>query len=201
MKSRLNLFLKRPLTAFVAITASSLTASAGTIWDGGGAANTDLTLDANWDGDVANAINGTTAAIFATGGSAATVNVPARFTTLTFNRNDAAGFTVGGSSVLSVNLSASSSVQNLVVSNTDSNAVTTINSPLQVHTTGTTGTRLLNIVNSEADSAGPSLEIKGSLGASTAANTFNLRFGGRAAPGFPDPSAGFPASSSTSINN
>jgi autotransporter-associated beta strand protein len=178
MKSRSNLFLRCPLTALFAVTAFSLPASAGTIWDGGGAANTDIALDANWDGDVANAVNGTTAAIFGTGGSLATIDVPARFTTLTFNRNDPAGFTIGGSSVLSVNISASSSVQNLVVSNTDSNAVATINAPFQVYTTGTTGTRLLNIVNSEADSAGPSLEIKGSLGASTTANTFNLRFGG-----------------------
>jgi autotransporter-associated beta strand protein len=178
MKFRLNLFLKHPLMAVFAITAGSLPASAGTIWDGGGGANTDITLDANWDGDAANAIDGTAAAIFATGGSFATINVPARFTTLTFNRNDPAGFTIGGSSVLSVNHSASSSVQNLAVSNTDSNGVTTINAPLQVYTTGTTGTRLLNIPNSEADAATPALEIKGGLSASTPANTFNLRFGG-----------------------
>ena len=181
MKPRSNPLLRASRLALLAITFGSLPVFAGTTWDGGGGATTDINLADNWDGTapgVVNAIDGTTAATFATGGSSATMNVPARFTTLTFNRADAAGFTIGGASILSVNITASSSTQNLLVSNTASNGISTITAPLQVYTTGTTGTRLLNIPNSEPDTATPSLVITGGIAASTTANTFNLRFGG-----------------------
>jgi autotransporter-associated beta strand protein len=177
MKPVANPFLRAAHLAFAAITFGALPAFAGTIWDAGGGGTTDINNALNWGG-VVNAIDGTTAASFATAGSSATMNVPARFTTLTFNRNDAAGFTIGGASTLSVNITGVSSTQNLLVSNTAANGITTINAPLQVYTTGTTGTRLLNIPNGEADTSTPSLVITGGIAAATTANTFNLRFGG-----------------------
>ncbi len=154
-------------------------AHAGTTWDGGGA-NTNIDLADNWDGaapGVVNALNGTTAAIFGTGGNSANLNVSAYFTSLTFNRDDASGFTVGGTQALSVLRSTSGSSANFTVSNTAANGVTTIDAPFRVNTSAG-GTSLLTIRNDEAGASGESLLFSGTVGASTPANLFGLRFGG-----------------------
>ncbi len=153
---------------------------AGTIWDGGGSANTNINFADNWDGTspgVVNALNGTTAAIFGTGGSVATMNVAGAFTSLTFNRDDAAGFTVNGTANLSVSASGSGATANLSVSNTAGNGVATISAPLRVNTDAG-GTRLLVIDNRETGSIGESLVISGGIAATTPANGYGLRFGG-----------------------
>ncbi len=82
------------------ITASP-SAFAGTIWDGGGGATTNINTAANWDADVVNSLNGTTAATFGTGGATATINANASFTGITINRD--AAFTIAdGSGSLTV---------------------------------------------------------------------------------------------------
>jgi len=168
------------VTSLLAQMALVGSAYAGTVWDGGGS-NTNINFADNWDGTapgVVNALNGTTAASFGTGGSIATMNVDARFTTLTFNRNDAAGFTVNGPSILSVNQTASGSTINLAVSDTAGNGTTTINSALQINTDAGGGTRLLNILNSESGVTSGSLVINGNLSTSNATNTVAIRAGG-----------------------
>lgn len=152
------------------------TAHAQTVWDGGGAADTNINTALNWNNDTVNALNGTQAATFGTGGSVATMNVDGYFSTLVFNRNDASGFTVNGSGILSVLASGSGATANLSVSDTAGNGVTTISAPLRVNTDAG-GTRLLVIDNREAGTTGESLVISGGISASNA-NAYGLRFAG-----------------------
>lgn len=169
------------VTSLLAQVALAGSAYAGTTWDGGGGANTNINLADNWDGTapgVVNALDGTTNATFGTGGSTVTMNVAARFGNLTFSRNDAAGFTVNGPSTLSVNQQTSGTGINLGVSDTAGNGTVTINSALQVNTDAGGTTRLLNIKNDEKDVSTGSLIINGNLSASTPANTYAIRAGG-----------------------
>jgi fibronectin-binding autotransporter adhesin len=97
MKPRILSTARLSFTLASAIAALLATQSifAGTIWDGGGGATTNINTAANWDGTapgVVNALNGTTAATFGTGGSTATINVAASFTGITINRD--AAFTI-----------------------------------------------------------------------------------------------------------
>jgi hypothetical protein len=87
MKGRLNPFFCSSVAALIVTSFCASSLQAGTTWDGGGWATTNIDEALNWGGTV-NAIDGTTAATFATGGNSATMNVPARFTTLTFNRKN-----------------------------------------------------------------------------------------------------------------
>ena len=110
-------------------------------------------------------------------GSAANLNVSAYFNSLTFNRNDSAGFTVGGGQTLSVLRSTSGGTANLTVGDTAGNGITTISAPFQVNTSSG-GTSLLTIRNDEAGTSGASLVFSNTLSASTPANVFGLRFAG-----------------------
>jgi len=180
MKPKSNAFLRASRLALLTISLSA-SVHAGTTWDGGGGATTDINLADNWDGTapgVVNALNGTTAAIFATGGNAATLNVPARFSTITFNRNDASGFTISGASTLSANQATAGGTINLAVSDTAGNGVSSISSAFQVNTDAGGGTRLLNIKNDEKDVPAGSLLVSGGISASTPANTYVIRAGG-----------------------
>jgi fibronectin-binding autotransporter adhesin len=83
------------LVMAVSLTTQSL--NAGTIWDGGGGTgNTSISTATNWNDNVVNALDGTTAATFGTGGSTATINVNTSFTGVTINR--AANFTIANGS-------------------------------------------------------------------------------------------------------
>jgi fibronectin-binding autotransporter adhesin len=180
MKPNSNAFLRASRLALLTISLST-SVHAGTTWDGGGAANTNIDLADNWDGTapgVVNALNGTTAASFATGGNAAAMNVPARFTTITFNRNNAGGFAISGASTLSVNQSTAGGTINLGVSDTAGNGVSSISSAFQVNTDAGGGNRFLNIKNDEKDVAAGSLLVSGGISASTPANTYQIRAGG-----------------------
>lgn len=171
---------KTSSSALALVTVITLQQShAGTTWDGGGGANSNIDFADNWDGTspgVVNALNGTTAATFGTGGSVATMNVDGYFTTLTFNRDNASGFTVNGPSTLSVLASTGGATANFSVSDTASNGVTTINAPFKVNTDAG-GTRLLTIDNREAGTTGASLVFTGAIGATATANAYGMRFG------------------------
>ena len=149
---------------------------AGTTWDGGGGSDTTVTNDLNWGGAV-NALNGTQPAIFATGGSNATLNVNAKFKTLTFNQAD--GFVVNGPGTLTVSNSTSSTTINFSVSALQNNGATVINTPMFVDT-GASGTRLLVLDNNGSPGAGggPSLIISNKLVATVPANTWAFRLRG-----------------------
>ena len=74
---------------------------ADAVWDGGGPAGDGFSVAANWDGDALPSFDGFSRAIFATGGSTATVDTPATFTKMTFNA--ASDFTVAaGAGTLTV---------------------------------------------------------------------------------------------------
>ena len=97
--------------AFATLCLSATSASfAGTIWDAGGGATTNINTASNWDSDAVNALNGTTSATFATAGSTATINTNASFTGITFNRDspftiaDGAGSLTVGSGGITVTL-------------------------------------------------------------------------------------------------
>ena len=86
MKSKFasrRLFLATFTTFCLSVTP---TAFAGTVWNAGGGATTNINTAANWGG-VVNALNGTTTATFATAGSSATINTNASFTGVTLNRD------------------------------------------------------------------------------------------------------------------
>jgi autotransporter-associated beta strand protein len=109
MKSKFasrRLFLATFTTFCLSVTP---TAFAGTIWDGGGA-NTNINTRENWDSDAVNALNGSTAATFATAGSTATINTNTSFTGITLNRDaaftiaDGAGSLTVGSGGITVTL-------------------------------------------------------------------------------------------------
>lgn len=164
------------LIALAGLVAMS-SAFAQTTWDGGGGATTNINLNTNWNNDVANSLNGTQSGTFGTGGSTATMNVDGYFTALTFNRNDAAGFTVNGPGTLSVLASGSGATPNLSISDTAGNGVTTINAALRLNNDAG-GTRLLVIDNRETGTAGESLVISNGLSSSNGTNAYGLRFGG-----------------------
>ncbi len=63
-------------------------------WDGEGAADTLFSTAVNWDGDTAPTFDGTTHAVFGTGGATATVDTAANLYGMVFNRD--ADFTVTG---------------------------------------------------------------------------------------------------------
>lgn len=143
-------------------------AYAGTVWDGGGGADTNINTAANWDGTapgVVNALNGTAVASFGTGGSSATMNVDGFFTSVTFNR--AGDFAIDGSSNLIVRSSNSGSTANLVVSSGAGANTFSINAPLQVGTNNGDTNKLLAINNNKA---GSTLDINGALSRSTASS-------------------------------
>ena len=75
---------------------------ADAVWDGGGTGAGDgFSVAANWDGDALPSFDGFSRAIFATGGSTATVDTPATFTKMTFKA--ASDFTVAaGAGTLTV---------------------------------------------------------------------------------------------------
>ncbi len=105
------------------------------------------------------------------------MNVSGTFTTLTFVPDSSSGFTVSGTGALVVNSIGSGSTPNVTVSNTGSNGVVTISAPFAVNTSGTVATRLLTILNNEADTAGSSLLINGGISAA-GTNTWGLRYSG-----------------------
>lgn len=148
---------------------------AGTTWDGGGGSDTTVTNDLNWGGTV-NALDGTQPATFASGGSNATLNVNARFKTLTFN--NVGGFTINGPGTLTVSNSTSSTTINLSVTPAQGDGVTVLNTPMFVDT-GSAGTKLLVLDNSDAAaSTGPSLIFSNTLAATVPANTWAFRLRG-----------------------
>ena len=101
MKSKLACCRLFPV-AFATLCLSGTPASfAGTIWDAGGGTTTNINTATNWDGDVVNALNGSTTATFGTAGSTATINTNASFSGITFNRD--AAFTIAdGAGTLTV---------------------------------------------------------------------------------------------------
>lgn len=165
-----------PLAFLITIFLGQLASTeAQTVWDAGGASDTSINLSANWNNNTANSLNGSQAGQFGTGGTTATMNVAGFFSTLTFNRDSALGFTINGPSTLSVLASGSGATANFNVSDTAGNGTTTINAPLQVNTDAG-GTRLLVVDNREAGTTGASLVISNGLGASNS-NAYGLRFG------------------------
>jgi hypothetical protein len=98
----------------LAALASPLTAQ--TIWDGGAAPDNSINNATNWNNDVA-ILTGSQAVSFAASTSlsnVATMNVPAKFRTITFNK--ANGFTIDGASTLTVSNSTGSGSPNITVS-------------------------------------------------------------------------------------
>ncbi len=170
---KLKNFNLSALTSVIAFAISSKL-SAQTSWDAGGGATTSINLNTNWNNDTLPLFNGTQAATFSSG-SAATMNADGYFSTLTFNRDNASGFTVNGASILSVANSASGATPNLTIGDTTSNGVTTINSSFQINTSAG-ATRLLTVDNREAGTTGASLLLTGAIGATTPANTYGMRF-------------------------
>ena len=170
--------LRRLRAALAALTAvcGFQVLHAGTTWDGGAGADTTITNDLNWGGAV-NAFDGSQPATFATGGSNATLNVNARFKSLTFNRDDAAGFTIIGPNTLTVSNTTSGSTVNFLVSDTAANGSIVVNAPLQV-TTAPSGNRFLVIRNNEVGTTGPGLIFSNSISATVPANAWGLRLGG-----------------------
>jgi autotransporter-associated beta strand protein len=149
---------------------------AGTTWDGGGGADATVTNALNWGGTT-NAINGTQPAIFATGGSNATLNVNARFKALTFNKPG--GFTINGPGALTVSNSSSSSTINFSVAAAQADGATVINTPMFMDTGSAGATRLLVLDNSDAaTTTGPSLIFSNTLAATVPANTWAFRLRG-----------------------
>ncbi|HRR35310.1 MAG TPA: autotransporter-associated beta strand repeat-containing protein [Kiritimatiellia bacterium] len=82
------------------VVTGTQTTYADAVWDGGGAGSSFSTPE-NWEGDALPSFDGFARAIFATGGTAATVDAPATFTKVTFNANT--NFTVAaGSGTLTI---------------------------------------------------------------------------------------------------
>lgn len=168
------------VTSLLAQMSLAGSAYAGTTWDGGGSGNTSINLADNWDGTgagVVNALNGTTAATFGTGGSNATMNVDGFFTAITLNRTATTGFTFDGSGNLTVRSSNSGATQNIVVSSSLGGNVS-INSPFRVDTNNADANKLLVINN---NSTSKTLTFNGPVSLSGASSqNFTLRYQGSA---------------------
>jgi fibronectin-binding autotransporter adhesin len=157
--------------ALLALTASPLPAQ--TIWDGGAAPDNSINNATNWNNDTV-ILDGSQAVSFAASGSlsnVATMNVPAKFKTITFNK--ANGFTIDGSSMLAVSNSTASGSPNITVSSGQNAGQTVISAPFAVET-GATATKLLNILNN----SGLGIVFSNTVSASVSANPFGFRLQG-----------------------
>ena len=82
------------------VTNGTQTVYADVTWDGGGT-SANVSVAENWDGDTLPSFAGYTRAVFASGGTTATVDTPATFTKMVFNANT--NFTVAaGAGVLTL---------------------------------------------------------------------------------------------------
>ena len=84
---------KRRMMSLILAAATAVTVcAADRTWDGGSAADSNFSATNNWDNDTLPAFDGTTRAVFGTGGATATVDTAVSLSGITFNRD--AGFTV-----------------------------------------------------------------------------------------------------------
>jgi autotransporter-associated beta strand protein len=147
---------------------------AQTIWDGGATPDNNINTPANWDNDIANLLNASQNATFSTGGTNATLNVNAKFRSVTFN--NPAGFTINGPGTLTVTNSVGSGAPNVIVSSAQNAGPTVITAPFTVET-GTAGTKLLNIQNNSTF-GGAGLVFSNSVSASNPATNYAFRLQG-----------------------
>jgi autotransporter-associated beta strand protein len=171
MKPKSNAFLRASRIALVAITFGALPAFAGTTWDGGGLADTDLGTGANWNvDDLAPAFDGTANVTFSSAGTTATVSPAGNIEFNGITLNQASGFTIQpGTGTLRIKGTSGSSTTNGFISASGSTGMT-ISAPIVVNTAGT----ILNVNNS--NNAATGLTLSGGLSASS--GTYSFRLGG-----------------------
>lgn len=164
------------VTLLACFVAPHPTLLAQTVWDAGGAGNSSINLNTNWNSDTLPANDGTAAVQFGTGGSLATFNVDYFFNNVTLNR--VSSFTLnstGGNLIL--RSSNSGSTYTLTMS-AGANSTQTINAPLRIDTNNADANKLFVIRNNQGNATNV-LDINGDLARSTASSTdFQIRYEG-----------------------
>jgi autotransporter-associated beta strand protein len=177
--------------ALIAITFSTLSAFAGTTWDGGATPDTNIDTPANWDADTAPSLAGTVGVLFQSANNVATLNVPAAFrlpsTTIpavAFGANFTLNSTDGNSLTL---YGTNSGTQSVLRTNSGASSVT-INSPIEIFATSPVssplgGLLVINVNNLTA--ANTALNIVGGISraSSSTAATYDIRFGNNVTAG------------------
>jgi len=154
---------------------------AGTIWDAGGGADTNINTPANWDANTTPDLTGPSSVTFGISASTntATVNADVKFTKITFNTSSV--FTLasgaGGLTLRATNSGANTSA--VLVSNSGA-ANNTIATPLLVEAVATASPfgSLLTINNNRNFADTTALKINNgiSLAASSTATSYDIRY-------------------------
>lgn len=176
MKPKSNPFLRASRAAFVTI---SLTAClrAGTSWDGGGGANTNINEPANWDADTLPDLTGPASVTFNIASGTATINVPVEFVRTTISSS----FTLasGDGSLTYRGTSSGGNAYGILA--TSGGANVQINEPVLVEAVASSGAlgSLFLIYNNRQTSNTTTLSINGgiSLAPGSTATSYNLRYG------------------------
>ncbi len=177
MKPKARLSIRHSVGTLLLITFSASSIQAGTTWDAGGGADTNINTAANWDADTLPDLTGPATVTFGTASGTATINTPVEFvrTVLsnTFTLADGAGTltyrgTSSGSN--SYGIQATSAAPNVQ-----------INEPVLVKSVTTAAPlgNLFLVYNNRTTSDTTTLSINGgiALAPSSTATSYNLRYG------------------------
>jgi autotransporter-associated beta strand protein len=164
----------------LATTLGSLTVHAGTIWDAGGAANTNIDLPDNWDGTAPGVLPdlaGPSSVTFGTASGTATINAPVGFVRTTISSS----FTLasGAGTLTYRGTNSGANAYGLLATSGAANAQ--IDEPILVEAVTTLAPRgnLFLIYNNALTPDTTTLSINGGIGLapSSTAATYNLRYG------------------------
>ena len=177
MKTRTNPLIHASRLALVAITFGALPSSAGTTWDGGGGADTNINTSANWDADTLPDLTGPASVTFPTASGTATIITPVEFVRTTISNS----FTLaaGDGTLTYRGTNSGANAYGIVASSGAANVQ--INEPVFVEavTTASTLGNLFLIYNNRLVSNTTNLSINGgiSLAPTSTVASYTLRYG------------------------
>lgn len=164
----------------LATTLGSLPLHAGTIWDGGGGANTNIDLPDNWDGTapgVAPDLTGPSSVSFGTASGTATINTPVEFVRTTISSS----FTLAAGAGTLTYRGTNSGSNPYGIQATSTAANVQIDEPVLVEavSAATPLGNLFLIYNNRTTSDTTTLSINGgiALAPSSTATSYNIRYG------------------------
>ena len=177
MKPRTNPLLHPSRLALVAITFGALPALAGTTWDGGGGADTNINTPANWDLETLPDLTGPASVTFPTASGTATINTPVEFVRTTISNS----FTLGAGDGTLTYRGTSSGANAYGILATSGAANVQINEAVLVEAVSTASPlgNLFLIYNNRLISNTTNLSINGgiSLAPSSTVASYTLRYG------------------------
>lgn len=177
MKSKSKAFCRTSRIALCSISLGSLSAYAGTTWDGGGGAISNINEPTNWDADTLPDLSGPSTVTFGVASGTATINVPVEFVRTAITNS----FTLASGDGTLTYRGTSSGGNAYGIQATSGAANAQINEPVLVEAVTTSGAlgNLFLIYNNRTTSNTTTLSINGgiSLAPGSTATSYNIRYG------------------------